>query len=215
MVRSASASHRGGVTQNIFALALLLLTQAFASLASAQPTQGEQTAASHSDPEALRADRRVAISLGFAHWFGETFNAPDGMTTPTLSVGMRPGLSFLELRLRYSLAVKALPLPERDKEHVGFAALEVALTHGLEVGSSRIDLLAGPFAGLVHAGGVAPAPGALFGAQWTVRVVSNFALGGFFEGRMFWYVLPDDSRNLFSSPRRDAQIDLGLLATFR
>jgi hypothetical protein len=169
-------------------------------------------------PRPARSDHRVAVAIGFSHWFGATFGSPDGFTTPALAVGVRPGLPFLELRLRYSIALQRLQLPRgAGDDHVGFASLEVAATHGLEVAGSRIDLRAGGVGAMVHARSVTGGAGIVIGAEWSfpTGLPPDFAVGVFFDARVLLYVLPGDAGDIFSpAGRRDAQLDLGVVLTF-
>jgi len=161
-----------------------------------------------------RSPQQMAIWIGFSHWFGETFGSPDGVGTPTFAFGVRPGLSFLDVRLRYTVAVDALELPDGEPSNIGFLSLELALTHGLSLGSQRIDVFAGPLAGVLHADGGSGILGAVLGSRLMIAAGRDVAIGGFFEGRQVFYVLPDDPEGILEEPRRDGQFDLGVVATF-
>lgn len=180
-------------------------------LARAEPPGSRAGAEAPAAP--ARSAHRLAVELGFSHWFGDTFGAPDGFRTPMLSVGVRPGLPFLEVRLRYAVALAGLALPEGGDEVVGFASLELLATHGLAAGTQKLEVLAGPVATLAHAGGASGGLGLTVGTQWTFALTGELALGVFFEGRTLFYVLPGDSRDLLDDPRHDAQLDLGIVAT--
>ncbi len=162
-----------------------------------------------------RSDHRLSLWLGFSHWFGGTFGSPDGIGTPGLGVGVRPGLSFLEVRARYTVSVTALTLPAGGSSTVGFASLELVATHGLELDRNRIDLYAGPLGAMVHSSGITGAMGFVIGVQWTfvIGTSADVALGVTFEGRQVFYVLPGDPHDILNSPRRDGQMDLGVVLT--
>jgi hypothetical protein len=156
----------------------------------------------------------MAVWIGFSHWFGETFASPNGIGTPTFGLGVRPGFAFLDVRLRYTVAIDALELPDGESSNVGFLSLELALAHGLSVGNNRLDVFAGPLAGIMHANGASSAVGVVIGSRLTIAAGRGLAMGPFFEGRQVLYVLPSDPQGLFEQSRRDGQFDLGVVATF-
>lgn len=158
--------------------------------------------------------RRVALSLGFSHWFGATFGSPDGLKTPTVGIGVRPGVSYLEARLRYSVSFPELALPSGARSHVGFLSLEWLLCKELAVRSTRANLYAGPLGLVAHAGSATGGLGAVLGAQILLetRAPSRLGVGFFFEGREIFYRLREDTGTIFDHARRDGQMDLGLVA---
>lgn len=157
------------------------------------------------------SNHRLALELGFSHWFGETFGSPDGIGTPAISVGVRPGVRFLELRARYAVAVTRLPLPGGGREHVGFASLELAVGHGLSIGNQRLEVYVAPLAALVHASEASLGGGLLLGTRWlfATRMPAETTIGVFFEGRQIFYTL-----SAGGAARRDGQMDIGVAATF-
>lgn len=160
------------------------------------------------------SDRQLSLWLGFSHWFGPRLGTPEGFDTPTASLGVRPAVRFVELRLRYAGSTRALDLPTGVKSGVGFVSIEATLTHGLAVGAQRIDLYAGPLATLVHSNGATAGMGILLGARFTIRAGNTgLSFGPFFEARSVFYKLPGESGGLLDPGRRDAHIDLGLVAT--
>lgn len=165
-------------------------------------------------PEARPSDRQLSLSLGFSHWFGPRLGTPEGLDTPTVSLGVRPALRFVELRLRYAGSTRALDLPTGVRSHVGFVSVEATVTHGLAVGAQRIDLYAGPLATLVHSNGATAGMGILIGTRLLIRAgKAGIAIGPFFEARSVFYKLPGERGGLLDPGRRDAQIDLGVVAT--
>jgi hypothetical protein len=193
----------------------LTFAAAGSSAAAEAPASAEKPGAS----EVSR--RRVAVSLGFSHWFGPTFGSPDGFTTPMVAVGVRPALSFLEIRARYTRSTSAAaPRDTAGGEPVrglvGFASLELLVSRELRVGRHALNAFAGPAALLDHAGGssVGYGFGVALGVEYTIRtgLAQGHAAGPFLGARQVFYVLPDDRFGL-GDARRDAQIDLGLLTT--
>lgn len=160
-----------------------------------------------------RSPHRVAISVGFSHWFSPRLGSPDGITTPSLMVGVRPGIEILELRLRYTIGVLPIAIPHAASENVGFATLEVVLTHGASWAGQSIDFHAGVHGGLVHAGTLTGCFGVVLGLAWTLDVSSEVALGPYFETRLVSYPLPGDGFSFPEHLQGDAQIDLGVALT--
>jgi hypothetical protein len=202
----------------LFAIATITLGLA---LAAPRPARADATAAGAppSTPPAeeirpARSPQQMAIWIGFSHWYGETFGSPDGIGTPAFAFGVRPGLAFLDVRVRYTVAIDALELPDGEPSNVGFLSLELALTHGLSLGRQRLDVFAGPLAGVVHADGGSGIVGVVLGSRLMIAAGRDLAIGGFFEGRQVFYVLPDDPEGILEQPRRDGQLDLGVVATF-
>jgi hypothetical protein len=190
--------------------AFLLAVLAGPASAVAQPPTASAPAEDTAEREAPPSGHRVVAFLGFAHWFGPTFGSPEGFTTPVAGVGVQPGLPFLEVRLRYTIAAGPVQLPSGADEHVGFLSLEVALTHIMSFGGQSIEIYAAPFGTLVHAAGATGGAGVAIGARWLVDLSDSVALGPFFEGRTVLYVLPGDTGDLFDDPHNDAQLDLGI-----
>lgn len=154
---------------------------------------------------------RAQVSLGFSHWYGETFGSPDGYTTPVVAVGVRPGVRFLEVRGRYTLSVRPLDLPAGDAARVGFGSLEVVALRELRRGDETLVASAGPLALVDHAGRapVRGGYGLALGLEYLFALGPTSALGVFVSTRQVFYTLPGDAS--LRSPRRDAQIDLGVI----
>src|SRR5262245_1062696 len=115
MAGRRAASRLGGM--NLALLSLLLLA------AEPQP-EAEVVGQKPAAPPALS----FAVTVGSSHWVGQTFGTPIGLSTPSIAVGVHPGLRWLELGLRYSLAIAPLPLPGGGQGRVGFVSLEAVLT---------------------------------------------------------------------------------------
>lgn len=160
-----------------------------------------------------RSTHRVAISLGFSHWFSPRLGSPAGITTPSLMVGVRPGIEIVELRLRYAIGVAPIAVPRGASENVGFATLELVLTHGARWSGQSIDFHAGVHGGIVHAGAVTGCFGVVLGLAWTLDVSSDVALGPYFETRLVSYPLRGDGFSFPEHLEGDAQIDLGVALT--
>jgi hypothetical protein len=148
-------------------------------------------------PEA--STHRLHLALGFSHWFGPTLGSPDGFTTPAVAVGVRPGVAFLELVARYTVSLES---------HIGFASLEVLATREMHLGNQALVAHVGPL-GLVSHGGE-PSPAAGYGVAFGLEYLFATGLGagnalGIFLGTRVVYG--------FGDGRRDAQIDLGVIAT--
>ena len=52
----------------------------------------------------IHAPLRVRADLGFCHWYADDLRSSVALTHMTAGVGVRPGLEFLEIRLRYDLS---------------------------------------------------------------------------------------------------------------
>lgn len=160
----------------------------------------------------------VRAEVGFAHWFG-TFGTPEGLRTPMVAVGFRPGgrLALIEVGARYTGALQAVTLATAADvddprfgapQHPGFATAEIGAVHGITAGRQRIDVRAGVFGGLDHGpDGVGPVGGAAFGARWL------FAVGGAWAGialaaRDVRFDLPGETVAL---ARHDGQVDIGFV----
>ncbi len=169
-----------------------------------------------------RSTRQITVSAGFAHWYGGTFDAPVGMYTPGITVGVRPGLAWLEARLHYTVSLVELPLPAGGASRVGFALIEGLLTHELRTGIQRLMIGGGPLGGLVHtAGGVGAALGGVLTARLLIAISRVAWLGPFFELRALLYTLPGSALPIYEfrdgqlrAGHSDAQIDLGVAMSF-
>jgi hypothetical protein len=194
---------------NAFALLMLVTTAAPAAAQEAPVTPTPTPTAAPTATAPARSDHRIAVWLGFSHWFGPTFGSPDGFTTPTIGIAVRPGLPFLEVRLRYTIAIGPVQLASGADEHVGFLSLEVALSHEISFDEQTLEIYAAPFGTFVHAAGATGGAGIAVGARWLIDLSDTVSLGPFFEGRTVFYVLPGDMGDLFDNPHTDAQLDLG------
>jgi hypothetical protein len=136
--------------------------------------------------------QQVFVNLGFSHWYGGTFGAPIGASTPALIVGVRPWTRKLEVRLHYTVAAQGVTLPTNGKRsNVGFANLDVLLSHELRVGGQRMVMGFGPSVGFVHTRqGVGLAVGADLSARYMIDIGEVMALGPFFDVRAQLYNLP-------------------------
>lgn len=155
---------------------------------------------------------QVTVSLSASHWIGSTFGSPIGMTTPALSVAVRPGLKWLELGLRYSLAVVPVTVPGGGLSRVGFISLDALLTRELRVAEQRFALAVGPSGTVIHSSlGAGFGVSLVLAARYLIDVNERFSLGPFFAMRPTFYNLPGDAKLL---GRTDAQGDIGVVATF-
>jgi hypothetical protein len=160
---------------------------------------------------------RISLGLGFSHWFGSTFGSPDGYTTPAAYIGIRPGVPFLCVQLRYSLSLVEHSLVGDENDRVGFASLEVLANREFRADGQAVNLFAGPLALMDHAGldGAGWGYGIALGAEYLFPSERRLGhrVGIFLGAREVFYVLPGDDARLFSDPRRDGQIDLGVVTT--
>lgn len=190
--------------------------------AQEQPLEGARRVETPARPQAP-ADVEAFVNLGFSHWFGETFGAPPGMTTPALVVGVRPGTSLLELRAHYTLSLTKHELPANgERSVVGFGNLDVMFNRELRVYGERMILQFGPAAGFVHTSqGLGFAYGAVFAGRYMIDVGKGFALGPFFDVRWQVYELAhsgdaarrgDDEK--LDAGHSDAQSHLGVALSF-
>jgi hypothetical protein len=147
---------------------------------------------------------RANVTIGLSQWFGPTFGSVDGVTTPQISLGVQPGVRFLEIRARYALAFSLLP-------RVGFLTLGVVATKELAFNKQHLEVYAGPEGLLVHSGTATFGFSVDLGARWLFDIPTRLthSAGLFFEAREVFYTLPGDP----SGFRRDAQIDVGAMAT--
>jgi hypothetical protein len=160
--------------------------------------------------------QRLSVALGFSHWFGATFGSPDGYSTPGLEVGVRPRLSWLELRLRYVLSVIPPTLPDGHRGVVGFASLGLVADKELRVGRHSLVGLAGIELALDHTDrGAGWGLGIAVGAEYLLRTGArhDHAVGLAVTAHELFYALPGDAMNLFDHSRRDAQIDISVITT--
>lgn len=164
---------------------------------------------------AAELPHRVRLELGFAHWFGETSGSPDGFTTPEVTVGVQPGLSFLDLQVRYTRSIPALPATHGTTVGVGFLAAGILLQHDLSLGKQAIVVFAGPEGLLYHdaAGAFTIGGGGVIGARYLFSVGIVVRIGPFLSAHEVFYTLPGEDRSLLEDPRREAQIDLGVSVT--
>lgn len=162
------------------------------------------------------------VNVGFSHWFGETFGAPAGMTTPALVVGVRPGFDLLEVRAHYTLSLLKHELPSTEERSlVGFANLDVLFNREVGVAGERMMLQCGPSVGFVHTSqGVGLAYGAAFAARYMIDMGEHFALGPFFDVRWQSYDLPGrpksrgEDEGALNAGSTDAQSHLGVALGF-
>jgi len=156
---------------------------------------------------------RVRVALGFGHWFGSTVGSPKGISTPALGIGVRPGVSFLEVRVEYALSIRELDLPSSNSSRVGFAVLELVANKEMRVGDQTLNAHVGPLGVLVHAGSrVGGGFGLVIGAEYLFNLALAFpsAIGVFVHAREVFYRLGPE-RTTLTTP--EAQIDLGVVAT--
>lgn len=162
------------------------------------------------------------LGVGFSHWYGDTFGAPVGFTTPGLNFSIQPGLSWLEVTAAYSLSVAGLPLPDGSKGVVGFGLVGASLVRELRMNNQRLGIAGGPVVGLVHTpGGAGIAMGARLAARYLIKVSQLISIGPSFEGRGVLYLLPGSNRPLYAitngslvAGHSDVQVDLSVLVAF-
>lgn len=121
------------------------------------------------------------------------------MTTPALVVGVRPGISLLEIRAHYTVSLDKHELPTNgERSHVGFANLDLLMTRELRASNERMILQFGPAAGFVHTKqGLGFAYGAVLAARYMIDMGKGFALGPFFDARWQLYDLPGSDVPLY------------------
>lgn len=177
----------------------LLLSAAPAWAESPEPPEGPST-------------HRLRVATGFGHWFGSTVGFPHGISTPTVGVGVRPGLSFMEVRAQYTFSTKSLRLPSGAESHVGFALLELVASREMRVGNQRLNAYAGLDGVLVHARDVGYGFGMVIGAEYLfgTKLGAQNTFGVFMNAREVFYRLPGE-RTKLTDP--EAQIDLGAVMT--
>lgn len=158
--------------------------------------------------------QRVWVAVGFSHDFGATYGAPDGLKTPMVGLGLRPGLSFLELRARYTYSVAPLARVDGGSERLGLASLAAVLTRELAVGGEAMDLFGGVL-GLVSHGsapGVGFGYGATLGADYLIDLGRlGLRLGPCLAVHALFYGAPGEA----GAVRREAQVDLGIAVAWR
>lgn len=173
------------------------------ALAEAQEAEGQRR---EGDPAVAVARSPVhaydvTISLGFSHWYGDTFGAPIGLSTPGLTVGW-VATSWLELQLGYSISVMELPLPNdegsEDRSRIGYLTLAVLLRRELDVAGERLMFGAGPLVGVVHTkDGLGLAAGAGMVSRYLIAVSEQLSVGPFLDARAVIYALPGSSRPFY------------------
>jgi hypothetical protein len=168
--------------------------------------------------------RELFIDVGFSHWWGKTFGAPIGASTPALLVGMRPGVRYLEVRLHYTVSLYGLELPTNgESSRVGFANVDVVLEHELRVAGERMMILGGVSGGLVHTSqGVGPSVGSVLGVRYLIDVSPRWSLGPFFDLRWQLYKLPGSDEPFYEvtdgqlvTGHSDAQAQIGVAFGYR
>jgi hypothetical protein len=96
---------------------------------------------------------------------------------------------------------------------VGFASLEVVASRTLSVGGQSLEIFAGPLGLLDHAAtGVSGGLGVVLGFSWLIDLGPAMKLGPTCSTRGTFALLPGERD--FGRARRDAQVDLGLAATW-
>ena len=111
---------------------------------------------------------------------------------------MQPGLSFLEVTLRYTRSVPELPLTNGTTVGVGFGSIGLLLRHTLRVGRRSITLYAGP-EGFVHhdaAGDASIGGGGAIGVRYLFDVGTTLHIGPFLSAHELFYTLPGEDRDL-------------------
>jgi hypothetical protein len=158
--------------------------------------------------------RQLTVQVGFGHWYGKNFGAPIGATTPALTVGVRPGLRWVELRAYYSVTTDPLVLPTTGETSVvGFAHFDVTLSHELRVGRQRMVMGCGPSAGFVHTKqGIGFSVGSDLYARYMIDVGAVLALGPFADVRAMYYDLPGSDVPIFEN--NDTHIQIGVAGSF-
>ena len=184
----------------IVALSLVLAVAA-PRLACAEPTPA--------------SPRRLAIGIGFSHWFGTTFGSPDGVSTPTLFVGVRPALRFLELRFRTTFSVVDFDYRTGRHGPASFTSLGLLVEHELHVGRQSLGVFLGPEVIAVRADGTSFGFDLALGFDFLIEtgLRPRHTVGLFVAAREVFYRLGSDSASLFDASLRDGQIDLGVMTT--
>lgn len=163
-------------------------------------------------PPETPSPHRVRVSTGFGHWFGSTVGFPQGISTPTVGLGVRPGVSFLEVRAQYAFSTKRLQLPSGAESHVGFALLGLVANREMRLGNQRLNVYAGADGLLVHANDTGFGFGMVIGAEYlfATKLGAENAFGVFMNAREVFYRLPGE-RTKLTDP--EAQFDLGVVMT--
>jgi hypothetical protein len=170
-----------------------------------------------------RSPHQLFVNLGFSHWYGQTFGAPIGVSTPALIVGVRPGVRFLEVRLHYTLSLRRLELPTNgERSRIGFGNLDLQLSHELRLGGQRMVMGFGPSAGFVHTSqGVGFSVGAVLSARYLIDIADVVATGPFLDVRAQLYHLPGSDVPFFefvdgglNAGHSDLQLQLGVALSF-
>jgi hypothetical protein len=196
------------------------------SLLSAPAAWGQATISRAEEPPLAReprSARQLTVQLGFGHWYGKNFGAPIGATTPALTIGLRPGFRWLELRGYYSVTTDPPVLPTTGETSVvGFAQLDVALTHELRVGRQRMVMGCGPSAGFIHTKqGIGISLGSDAFARYMIDMSGVLALGPFFDVRAMYYDLPGSGVPLIDvvdgdlrMGHNDTHVQIGVAGSF-
>ena len=188
---------------------------------AAAPAQVPTAAAPTAEAPVPVKPLRFVVSLGFQHWYGATFGAPIGITTPGLTLGLVL-VRFLELQLQYSLAVVPQAMPDGSLSRVGFFTLGAVLRKEVGFDGQRLVLGCGPQGGIVHTSkGVRAAMGAVMVARYLVNTRESFALGPFVDLRAMLYQLPESNLPIYRieggqllAGHSDAQVQVGVAAAF-
>ncbi len=230
--RRDDAGPRGFVGARVMrrgALLALVLAAPFGPIESRARAETPSTASAPSPTDETAAavarepsDHELFFNVGFSHWYGGTFGAPAGYTTPALVVGVRPGLSLLELRAHYTVSVYDLPLPGGEEGIVGFGNLDVLFSHEIRRGEERMLMGFGPSGGFVHTrDGFGLAFGAVLAARMMIDLSDSAALGPFFDARAQWYKLPNSDKPVYDevdgrvqAGHSDAQLQVGVAVSF-
>ncbi len=205
-----------------------LIFAALVALGSAQLAAAQDVAPAAADDDEAPPrcdknphDQHFTLSLGFSHWYGETFGAPIGISTPGLTFGWIP-LSWLELQLAYSISLRELDLPTGEQGRVGFGTLAVLLRSALQVGGERLVLAGGVIGGVVHTrNGMGGAVGGALVARYVLQVNAGLAVGPFLDVRALLYTMQESDLPLYrfedgfaTAGHSDAQIQIGVAFAF-
>lgn len=122
------------------ALLLATLGTMGSSPAAAEEPEKAPPAAQVTEP----SNTRLRFDVGFAHWFPDQFRHGNDVTSQSFGMGVRPGLSWAELRVRYDRTrVKSLETdpfaPAFDGRRAQFFTAEAALSRTLRLGDAQID----------------------------------------------------------------------------
>ena len=186
----------------------------------AEPATGTQTATA-----AERGAYRATVSIGFSHWYGQTFGAPPGVYTPGVTVGWIP-LRLIEVQVAYSFSAVKLDLPTdeyvQEESRVGFLTAALLLRRSLRVAGEHMTFACGIVGGLVHTkDGAGPAVGGAIVARYLIDLPGGYAVGPFADVRAILYALPGTSKPLYKvedgrlvTGHSDAHIQIGVAVGF-